>query len=216
MRNIRTSLLVGVAAVAIAGLSGMASAQSADTHVMTVQLPGGGTEEIRYTGNTPPQLVFTTGPASLAGFDPMPSLFGFEPPFAMMERISAEMDRQAAAMFARADNLTAQVPSNPTQLTEAGLRGLPPGSASYSFVSTMSGNGVCTKSVEITSTGNGAAPRVVSRSSGDCGPQAGATGPVNLPVARPPGNNRPDLLLTKANEPKLYVTAVRQVADAQR
>lgn len=216
MRNIQISLLVGVAAAAIAGSSGLAVAQSPDSHVMTIRLPAGGTEEIRYAGNTPPQIVFAARPASSANLDPLPALFGSESPFAMMARISAEMDREAAAMLAQADSLATQAQSNPTRLTEAALRSLPPGSASYSFVSTMSGNGVCTKSVEITSTGNGTAPRVVSRNSGNCGPQAGATGSVNLPTARPPASNRPDLLLTKTNEPRSYAGMVRQVADAQR
>jgi len=220
MQSFRTALLGGIAALAFAGLAGTAAAQSPKTHVMKVQLPGGGVAEIRYTGNVAPQVVVSNEPASLAAFDPMPSLFGPDSPFAMMERISAEMDRQAAAMLAGAENLTAQARSGSPQVLETALGNLPPGSAGYSYISTMSSNGVCTQSVEITSQGNGAAPKVVSHSSGNCGPQdavtGGITGPVNLPVARPPANNGPDLILTKAKEPKLYVTSLRQVADTQR
>jgi hypothetical protein len=91
----------------------------------------------------------------------------------------------------------------------------PPGSQSYSFVSTMSGSGVCTRSVEITSMGNGAAPRVVSHSSGNCGSAEGNPGSVNLPGAPLPAK-QPDLVLTKAGGAKPYTGMVRQVAAAQR
>jgi hypothetical protein len=141
---------------------------------------------------------------------------GRYPPFAMMERISAEMDRQVAAMFAQADSLAAQACSGSPQPAEAAVRSLPASSASYSFISTMSGNGVCAQSVEITSPGNGGAPRVVSHSFGNCGPQAVSSGPVNLPVARPRVNHRPDPLLTKSDRPQPYAGIVRQVSAAPR
>src|SRR5579863_8308821 len=96
MRTLRTALLAGVAASAI-GLSGAALAESPQTHVMTVRLPDGGVEEIRYTGDVPPQIVFAAGPASTDVFAPLPSFFGPGSPFAALDRISAEMDRQAAA-----------------------------------------------------------------------------------------------------------------------
>jgi len=216
MQRFRTALLGGIATLALAGLAGTAAAQNPNTHTMKVQLPGGGIAEIRYTGNVPPQIVVTDAPASLAAFDPMPSMFGPDSPFAMMERVSAEMDRQAAAMLAEAGAIPTQARSGSPQVIETALGNLPPGSAGYSYISTMSSNGVCTQNVEITSQGNGAPPKVVSHSSGNCGPQGGVTGPVNLPVARPPANNGPDLILTKANEPKLYVTPVRKVANTPR
>ena len=213
MRNIRIALLGIVAAVALAGT---AAAQDPNTHVMKVQMPGGGIAEIRYTGKVPPRVVFTSGPAALAAFDPFSSIAGPGSPFAMMERVSAEMDRQAAAILAQADNLAAQARSGSPQILQTGLGNMPPGSTGYSYVSTMSSNGVCTQSVEITSQGNGAPPKLVWHRSGNCGPGAGATAPVNLPVARPPANNNPDLILTKANQPKIYVTSVQKVADAER
>ena len=212
MRVLGTALLAGVAAVAI-GFPGAATAQSPSTHVMMVRLPGGGSAEIRYTGDVAPQVVFSHAPAAVGAPLLMPSLFGPQSPFAMLDRISAEMDRRAAAMFREADALATQARSG--QLTEASLRNLPPGSQSYSFVSTMSGSGVCTRSVEITSMGNGAPPRVVSHSTGNCGPSASAPGSVNLPAA-PPLAKRPDLVLTKAGGAKPYAGMVRQVAAAQR
>lgn len=217
MRSFRTALLAAVAAAAFAGT---AMAQSARTHVMTVALPGGGIAEIRYTGNVPPQVSLTDMPASLAAFDAMPALFGPDSPFAAMQRVSAEMDRQMAAMFAQADSLAARARSGSPQAVETAFGNMPPGSAGYSFVSTMSSNGVCTRSVEITSTGNGAAPKVNSHGSGDCAPATGSTGaaPANLPVARPPASptQGPDLILTKATQPTAYTGMIRKVADSRR
>lgn len=212
MRVLRTALLAGVAMVAI-GFSAAASAQSPNSHVMTVRLPGGGSAEIRYTGDVAPQVVFTEAPATLGGAMLMPSLFGPASPFAILDRISAEMDRRAVAMFREVDAMAAQARTG--QLTEASLRNVPPGSQSYSFVSTMSGNGVCTRSVEITSQGDGAPPRVVSHSSGNCGPATGNSGSISLPAAPVPAK-RPDLVLTKAGGANRNAGMVRQVAAAQR
>jgi hypothetical protein len=212
MRVLRTALLAGVAASAI-GFSGAALAQSSNIHVMTVRLPGGGNAEIRYTGNVAPQVVLSEAPAGVGVPVLMPSLFGPTSPFAMLDRISAEMDRRAAAMIREADAVAAQTRSG--QPTLAALGNLPPGSQSYSFVSTMSASGVCTRSVEITSLGNGAQPRVVSHSSGTCGPATGNPGSVNLPAAPVP-TKQPDIVLTKAGGPKPYAGMVRQVAAEQR
>src|ERR1051325_3345055 len=128
MRTSRTALLGAVAAAAI-GLAGTASAQTPQTHVMTVALPGGGTAEIRYSGNVPPQVVVSDQPASFAAWSPVASFFGPASPFAMMERISAEMDRQTAARFGQAEALAAQARSG--QLTETSIRNLPPGTQGY-------------------------------------------------------------------------------------
>src|SRR5512146_3288267 len=136
MRSLQVLSLAGVAAITL-GLSGAALAQSPNTHVMTVQLPYGGTAQIRYTGDVAPQVTFSEGPSALA---PLPSMFGPASPFAALDRISAEMDQQMAAMFRQADRLAADARSG--QLSEAALQSLPPGTQSYSFVSTMSGNGV--------------------------------------------------------------------------
>src|SRR5262249_37686096 len=118
--------------------------------------------------------------------------------------MSAEMDRQMAAMWQRAEMLSAQSPS---RLTEAVMRNLLAGSQSYSFVSTLSGSGVCVRSTQITSSGNGAAPKVVSHRSGNCGPETapqlngGATGSVNLPTAPAVPNKRPDAVWTSNRAP---------------
>lgn len=212
VRPLRTALLAGVAASVI-GLSGAALAQNAQAHVMTVQIPGGGVAQIRYIGDVPPRIVFGESPATTDVPAPMPSLFGPASPFAMLDRISAEMDRQAAAMLRQADALVAQARSG--RLTETAIGNLPPGSEGYSFVSTMSGDGVCTQSVQITSRGNGTPPRVVSHSSGNCGSEPAPTGSINLPAAPAP-DNRPDVVWTSAHGAGPYSGLVREIPAAHR
>jgi len=183
-------------------------------HTMTVQLPGGGMAEIRYTGNIPPQVTVSAGPAATGDVLPIASMLGTSSPFGMLDRITAEMDREAAALFRYADAMAARPGASGLTLTN-----LPPGTRGFSYVSTMSGNGLCTRSTEITSTGNGP-PRVVTHSSGNCGPEPslpgnagwGAQGIVHAP-ATPAPTKRPDLLWTK-NEtaPQPYVTMVRDAA----
>jgi len=223
MRTLHSTLLAGVAAAALA-FSGAASARGSDTHVMTVRLPDGGLAQIRYTGSVAPEVSFGAAPAALDVLAPLPSLFGPGSPFAMMDRISAEMDRQAAAMFRQADALAAQARSG--QPTETAMQKLPPGTQGYTFISTMSGNGVCTQSVEITSQGNGAPPRVVRHSSGNCGSSGGS---VSLPAATPPLGrpgpvwtkapapaDRPDVLWTSAAGAKPYAGLVHEIPPTQR
>jgi hypothetical protein len=183
MRIWQSSLLAGVAAAAI-GFSGAAApalAQSSETRIMTVQLPGGGVARIEYTGNVAPRLSFSTAAAPVAAFQSMPAWFGPGSPFAQLDRISAELNREAAAMFQRAERLAAEARSGP--LTETAMQNLPPGSQSYSFISTMSGNHFCSESIEMTRSANGA-PHVVRHTSGNCSAMPGA-GSIALPNAAP-------------------------------
>ena len=238
MRTIRTAMIAGTAAIGLVGLPGAASAQSPRIHVMNVQLPDGGVAQVQYVGDVPPQIAVanapTVAPLGFPMFMAMPSLFGSESPFAMMDRISAAMDRQMAAVMQSAQTLPTL---NATQMTEAAMRNLPAGAQSYSFSSTLSGNGVCVRSVQITSSGNGAEPKVVSHSSGNCGPETAPQvngvpgGSVNLPsttapVKRPDTlwiNNpapsapakRPDTLRVKSDKPVPYAGMVQQTAARQ-
>jgi hypothetical protein len=217
MPAFRTALLAGAAAIGIAAFSGLAAAQSPQVHVMNVALPDGGTAQVRYIGDVPPRVTFSTAPAAIADWAPMPALpamFGPDSPFAMLDRVSAEMDRQAAAMFRQAEALTTQAQSG--QPIPTAVQNLPPGSQSYSFISTMSSNGVCSQSVEITSTGNGP-PKVVRHSSGNCGPTAGGTvgaagDAVAVPAMTP--SHRPDTLWIKDNNPPPYRGLIQKTALA--
>jgi len=62
--------------------------------------------------------------------------------------------------------------------TLTSIAAMPAGSREYTFVSTIAGNGVCSRSLEVTARGNGAAPKVISQTSGDCGAAGGARGCV--------------------------------------
>lgn len=193
MPNLRNAVLAGVAALGI-GLSGVASAQS--VHVTTVPVPGGGLAEIHYIGDVPPQVVFVPAPLAFDSWVPAASFFDAGSPFAMLDRISAEMDRRMRAMFRYAE--AAADRARPGRTVETGFGALPPGSQGYSYVATMSGNSICAQSVRITSDGHGP-PRIERHSSGNCGPSAAAPAPsaVLPPVpARPMPRRQPDLILT--------------------
>ena len=195
MPEVRRLLLAGAAAIMVA-VPGTAPAQTPNTHLMTVRLPDGGVAEIRYAGDIAPEVTVHAGPASrhrapAAAFFPVS-------PFAMLDRISAEMDQRAAAMIRQAEALASA--SRSGGLTEIAAGGLPPGSESFTFVSTVSTDGVCSQSVRITSSGDGAPPRVERHSSGNCDPGAAAVGPApggpaTLP-ATPMRSNGPDVVLT--------------------
>ena len=173
------SLFAGVAAALVGGV---ALAQNnhkpplheVAMHEMTVTLPGGGVEHIRYSGNVAPQVFVSSNPLWASAFDR--SVFGADPVFAAMDRMNAQMDRVWAS-FDR--DMATMAAENRALLTsadtggpiEARMLNAPPGS--YSYISSFSSNGACTRSVEITSVGNGAKPKVVSQTSGDCG-KAGA------------------------------------------
>ena len=218
MRNTRLAVLAGAAAAFI-GLPGAVLAQDSNMHSMTVQLPGGGVAEIHYTGNVPPQVTVNSGPPAVGRFLPASSLFGANSPFAMLDRLSAEMDREAAALFRYADAMAAQPWSRSNGLTLTNIQNLPAGTRGFSYVSTVTGNGVCMRSTEIRATGNGP-PRIVTHSSGNCGAEASppgnagwsAPGGVGVP-ARPVPAKRPDVLWTKNEAPQQsYLTMVRDAA----
>jgi hypothetical protein len=172
----RIALLAGAVGIVLAGLTGMATAQTvtnpAQTHVLNVRLPNGQIEQIRYTGGVPPTVMLAPDTAMVPSF-------GSGSPFAMLERMSAEMDRQAAALFHDID-------------------AMPMNAGGLGVIPAMSGPGVCMRSVQVTFTGNGRAPHVVSQTSGDCGPAHGSTAPVMLPSA-PVQHRAPDVILAKAD-----------------
>jgi hypothetical protein len=153
------------AAVAMAGLGGLAYAQTPDTHVMTVRLPDGSLQRIEYTGSVAPRIeivpVSQIAPSS---------------PFAMMQRISAEMDAQMAQMFQAFGPMTAPPPVGTAPITAA-FGGMP-----------AAGSGVCFHSVQVTYNGSGQ-PHVVSQTSGDCGGATRSSAPVALPTTPAPVSN---------------------------
>jgi len=195
--TLRNAFLVGAGLIAATGLASQAFAQqkieqSTRTHQMTVRLPDGSLEMIRYSGSQPPAITFRDGsdPAFplIAAFDP----FGTASPFADMERISAAMDREAATMMNN-PRLFAQWPDGADDLMKVDLSRLPAGARGYSMISTTSGKGTCTQTMEYFNSGNGK-PQVKTSSSGRCGALQGsairpthATTPQSSPKHLPSG-----------------------------
>jgi hypothetical protein len=207
MRTLHTVLLAGAAALALTGGVGPAEAQSPQMHTMTVALPGGGVAQIRYSGNVAPQVSIGEAPWTAAVFAPMPALFGPGSPFAEMERLSAAMDRQAAALLQETSALAAGPLATGPVNAAAALTRLPPGSHAYTAVSTLTGNGVCTRSVEITRR-NGQAPKVVTHTSGNCdaAPDAGVS--TRQPAAAP--STRVPMIETRNTTHAPYAGLIRE------
>jgi hypothetical protein len=163
----RKAILVGVAAIALAGVAGLATAEINNAQVLDVRLPDGGLAHIRYVGDIPPTVSFDPSPIALPILLPTPDPFGFTSPFVALDRISQAMDRQADAIFqelAGGSGLAA----DGRDLTKIDIGKLPPGAQGYSVVSTMSGSGVCTRSIEYRSLGDGKPPQVSTHVSGTC------------------------------------------------
>jgi hypothetical protein len=210
MARLHKALLAGVAAIGI-GLAGTASAQN--THVMTVAVPGGGIAQIRYAGDVPPQVVVVPAPADARM--PVLSMFGEDSPFAMMDRIAAEMNRRAAAMFRYAEAMADRASAG--RLVETTFGVMPSRGESYSYISTVSGNGVCTQSIRITSRGDGTPPRVERHSSGNCSAAAARPGRSGVQPAPPvpAAPKQPDLILTQSTGGSPYAGMIRHAASAR-
>jgi hypothetical protein len=197
MKASRRVLMAGIAAIALNGTCAVAVAGGQGAHAMTVALPDGGTAVIQYTGDVAPKVSFATDPAAA-------EIFGPDSPFAAMERILAQMDREMAAMMQQANMMAVRLPS-PDQVFNADLRDMPAGATEYSVVSSLTGNGFCSRSTEITNLGNGEKPKVVTHTAGDCG---NAKGVVEQPTAPSDG---PDAgLTTIATRPGQTVPRARQ------
>jgi hypothetical protein len=193
MRTFSTSVLAGIAEMALLGTAALAAGEA--VHQMTVQLPEGGVAQIQYTGDTAPKVTFGRTPTEATWSNP----FVNDALFAQMDRIDAQMDRDMDAMFRQARTISfAPIMLAPwpdgVQLNAAALRSLPPGASSFSIVSTSTGNGVCTRMVQVTET-QGGKPKVVSQNSGNCGGTSG-----DAAVQNPTGNS--SLTQIKARAPQ--------------
>ncbi|MEI4507410.1 hypothetical protein WBQ88_16800 [Sphingopyxis sp. CCNWLW253] len=85
----------------------------------------------------------------------------------MFDRIAAAMHRQTEMMMQQVHTLQRE-PNALGMINLAGFGSLPAGTVSYSFSSTSTGDGPCSRSVQVTSLGAGQRPKVVTKSSGDC------------------------------------------------
>jgi hypothetical protein len=162
MKPLSKLAFAGAVVIAAAGVTAAAAGEIRNMHVLTVSLPDGSQEQIRYVGDTPPQVRLQPGLAAVA--DP----FGPASPFALMRQISAQMDREAAAMFQQAAVMPGPGFMRPDGLMQVDLGRLPPGVQGYEMVSTVTGSGVCTKTVRYTASDRGQPPKVLTSSSGAC------------------------------------------------
>jgi hypothetical protein len=168
----------------MAGLGSIAIAGAAAAHTMTIQLPDGTVEQIHYAGDVAPRISLR--PAAPVAFDEAPfAAFDPSPIFARMEQISAAMDREMATLLRAAQSWTVAPNGAPDQPIAIDAGNLPPGAKAYSFSMTISPNGVCRQSMEITSQGPNAKPQVVSHSAGSCGAPTNAAVPDEAPAIAP-------------------------------
>ena len=172
-------MIAGAAALAIAAAATAAAAGGpSDRHEITIRLPGGGIERIEYTGKAPQVVV---DPAPFAWPWAVSEDFRASPAFAALDRMSADMDRQMAALFEQErDVFSAAFPGAP-MTDEARLTHLPPGTISTSWFSASSGHGVCTRVTQISTPAFGSKPHIVSRETGDCGSKSGETPGIDSP-----------------------------------
>lgn len=168
MKALKKPILIGAAAVAVIGLAGAAAAGIKPSHVMEVRLPDGTLEQVRYTGDTAPVIRLQAGCAPIVVAWPQDALDA-DGPFA---RLSAQLDREAAALLQQVSNLPGPTIDGPAGLTQVDIGKLPPGVTGYSVVSTMSGGKVCTRAVEYGRPDASGRPKAVTRVSGDCGQAA--------------------------------------------
>lgn len=191
MRTITKLLLAGAGAATVAGVALAADRQ----HVLNVVMPDGTVAQVHYVGDVAPRVV--VAPTA----DPMLAAFGGDSPFAMFDRISAQMDAQMNAMMRQASMMAAAAPAANGQVSEAALKSLPVGTVSYSVTSFSSGNGAsCSQSVQVTSLGANEAPKVVRQNSGDC--SAMNSRQPTPAVAQPAPAGQPALTPVSLEKPK--------------
>lgn len=179
MRLISRGIMAGVAAIAVAGTAYAADRSLLVTHVAA---PDGTVVQVRYAGDTAPQVAFFPVQARA-----MPVTVA--DPFADFDRIAAAMDAQMADMMRMASAMPAMPVARDGKPDRAALKAMPGGVVSYSYYSSTGANG-CTLTVRMTSTGRDAAPKIERASSGDCGTEApdtsAAAKTASTPVAPAP------------------------------
>jgi hypothetical protein len=167
MRKFHTALMAGAVVVGLGAVAGLAAfapsllGRDSTSHELTLQLPGGGTETIAYSGKTAPKVTFHT--ERFAAFWPAPAYDWMLPSFVAFDPFVADMNTHLNML---APPLLPAVPDQP--LGAAALGKLPAGT-SYSMVSETFGDGACTRFTQITKAAGGAKPKIVTQTSGNCG-----------------------------------------------
>ncbi len=192
MRMVRTALLGAVAAAALIGGVGAASAQSNPggnpaNETRVIQVPKGAVVLVLQPG------AMSAMPMSAMPMMPFPAM---PDPVAMLRRMDAQMDAQMARMnqlmevseraFADpaflAPDRTIEAAMHELPMTGAGMRGVV-------VTSFSDGHGTCTR--RVTYGGDGATPKIEVSATGDasCGPAGslpGATRPAASPDIQTP------------------------------
>lgn len=184
MRLISKAILAGIGTVALAG---SAYAAERSLHTMKVDAPDGTVVQIRYSGDQRPDVSFVpVRPVAIAV--PMASMapIAIADPmfadFANMDRMFAAMDAQMASAMRMAPAMPA-IPTGPDGKPDlAALKTMPAGTVSYSYYSSSTGPNGCTQTVQYSSNGKDAQPKIVKTSAGDCTPGAAKSPAANLPV----------------------------------
>jgi hypothetical protein len=174
MRLARTTILAGGAALLLAGTTAYAADK---LHTIEVALPDGSVAQIEYAGDVAPKVaVVPAGAVPIAYVDP----------FAELDRMAAYMEAQHQAMMrqvAAMEQAAAQAGAGaPGQVTLVG--DLPVGTHFTYVSSTTDANG-CTQTVEYSSDGSSAQPKVTRTSAGSCD-KATSDAPVAASATKEP------------------------------
>ena len=192
MKAMNKVAFASAAAIAAIGLASVAMAQIQHSHVLSLRLPDGVQEQIRYVGDVAPVIRLEPSDEAAVAL-PAADLFGVESSFAALERLSARMDQEAAAMMQAAQRSPALRADGPDGMTWVDLGSLPPGMRGYTVVSTMSGGHVCTRTTQYGSVEGAGPARMVTRVSGDCGEVARSQASPAVREGAPAAPDRPML-----------------------
>lgn len=210
MRFVRTAIMAGIASTALAGA---AFAAGREARMMLVAYPDGTVEHVPVE-----QVRMVAIPAAPAHL--FEAAFGPDSAFAEMDRIAAAMEARTTAMMRQAAAIQASGGNeggNGIVMTNA--QGQPVGVMHYSFVSTSTDAGGCTRTISYSSDGARAAdqPRVIRTSAGNCdaqpapaiAPAARAPAKVTPTSTRPAAKPAPKILPVSAPKPEEIFTPSR-------
>jgi hypothetical protein len=181
MKPLRPAAIAG-AALLIVGVGAVAATVASHSHTATERMPDGSVVKIWYAGEAPPVVRYGLPPAP--GLAPFDQRFAADPAIARLDRIAAALDRQAAAMLQ--GPAMQRGPVDQAGLAPIDAGDTPAGVRSFSVVSTLTGSGVCTRSVEYDSMGDGKPPKVIAHTSSGCSRRDAAP-------ARSAGPDKPEL-----------------------
>lgn len=201
MRLLSTVVIAGIGSFALAG-----SAMAQTTHTMNVRLPDGALEQIQYSGNMPPKVEIVPTPIFVSVMGVPGWAVGPGSPFAQMQRVAVEANREAAVLWRQAEALAAQSPSGANGPIAIDLAQAPAGTRVFRFSARYTGNGVCTENMEVTSIGPHGKPHVISRRSGDCG------GPHAAESTQSGSQSLPHLIQARQDRVRPATNATREVA----